>query len=121
MHVLGQFRQTGDGTDQVITKTDWMRRGKTQTFQPIDRADGFQQLHEGALLAAAVHDRAVASDRGYRQEFVAAIKIHDLAKKSHFLHSVRDESTNFGDDLSNGAAAFRPACARHDTEGAMHI
>src|SRR4030095_3491061 len=74
MPLLGQFRQVGDALDQVITEADRMRRGKAQTFQPVDRADGFEQLHEWALLAAA------ASDRGYREELVATIEVHDLAK-----------------------------------------
>ena len=52
---------------------------------------------------------------------MAAIEVHDLAKKSHFLHAMRDEGANFGDDFGNGAAAFRSARARHDTKGAMHV
>jgi hypothetical protein len=52
---------------------------------------------------------------------VAAIEVYDLAKKSHFLHAMRDEGANFGDDFGNGAAAFRSARARHDTKGAMHV
>ena len=52
---------------------------------------------------------------------MAAIQVHDLPKKCHLLHTVRDESANFGDDLSNGAATFRSACARHDAKAPMHI
>ena len=69
----------------------------------------------GSLLAAA------ASDRGYRGKFVAAIEVHDLAEKRHFLHAMRDERANFGDDLVNGAAALGAARPRHDAKGAMHV
>src|ERR1700750_2336812 len=102
MHVLSHFRQTGDSIDQVISKADRMRRGKTQTFQPVDRADSFEQLHEGALAGSA-HILCARNARATPREFVAAIQVHDLPKKRHLLHAVRDESANFGYDLSNGA------------------
>src|SRR5205085_11927127 len=127
MHMLSQFRQTGDGANQVITKADRMRRGKTQTFQPVDRADGFEQLHEGTLPVTAVYHRrffidvAPVVDRRCKRKFVAAIQVHDLPEKRHLLHTARDESANFRDDFSNGAATFRSACGRHDAKGAMHI
>ena len=122
MHVLNQLGQMGDGVDQVVAEADRMRRGKAQTFQPVDRADGFEQLHEGAFAVAAVCDRrAAANDCRDGGELVAAIEIHDLAKKSYFLHTLSGEGANLRDDLGNGAAAFCSARARHDAKGAMHV
>src|SRR4029077_12462626 len=35
MHVVGQFRQALEGVDQILTKSDRMRRRETESLKPV--------------------------------------------------------------------------------------
>ena len=62
MHVLDQLRQGGERADQIVAKTDRMRRSETQAFQAVDLVDGFEQLHERTLVVDASEIRAGHKD-----------------------------------------------------------
>ena len=64
MNVLGDFRQIGERLDQIVAKSDRMRRGKTKPLQTIDLVHGFEQLDEGALAVRPSGTRA--GQRGSR-------------------------------------------------------
>src|SRR5438477_387145 len=131
MHMLGEFWKPRDRIDEIIAKPDGVRRGKAQTFETIDCADCFEQLHEGTLPVAAVYDRrftvrdilSVVIDRRYsdRRKLVSAIQIHDLTEQGYFFHSSGDESANFRDDFGNGATALGATRPWHNAKSAMHI
>ena len=66
MDVRAEFRQIGEGGDEVVAVADGMRRGEADALDAIDFMHGFEQLHEGRL---AVDFRKLG----------AAVEIDDLA------------------------------------------
>src|SRR5438105_14236224 len=122
MHMLGEFWKPRDRIDEIIAKPDGVRRGKAQTFETIDCADCFEQLHEGTLPVAAVYDRrftvrdilSAVIDRRHSGKFVTAIQVHDLTEQGYFLDTSGDESANFRDDFGNDATALAAARPWHN-------
>src|SRR6478752_7887521 len=108
MNVLRELRQFSQRLEQIVAESDRMRRSEAQTFQTVDRVDGFEQLHEWTL----------AFD-GWK--FVPAIKVHDLAEQSDFFHPAGDEFPDFPHDFIDRTAAFLSPGARDDAKRAMHV
>src|SRR5205085_3099307 len=52
MNVFRQLRQFSQRSQQIVPKSDRVRRSETQTLESIDGVDGFEQLDEWAL---AIH------------------------------------------------------------------
>ena len=85
-----------------------MRRGKTQSLQPIDLVHRFEQLHKWTFIINL-------------RKLVTAIQVYDLPEQSDFLHSARHQAAHFAHDLIYRTAALRSARLRDDAEGAMHV
>ena len=66
MDVRAEFRQIGEGGDEVVPVTDGMRRGEADTLNAIDFVHGFEQLDEGGFTVDF-------------RELGAAVKVDDLA------------------------------------------
>ncbi len=49
------------------------------------------------------------------------VEIHDLPEQRDFLHALPHERLDLGDDFRDGPGPFRPARARDDAEGAVHV
>src|SRR3979411_437409 len=96
MNVLSQFWQVREGFDQISAKSNRMRRGESQSLEPFNFMDRFEQLPEGKFFVCL-------------GEFVAAIKISDLPKQRDFFHAACDQIANFAHDFRNRAAALRAA------------
>src|SRR6516162_502639 len=108
MNMLGKFRESRDGVDEVVAKTDWMGRSETKSFKAFDLVNGFEQLHE----------RGLAVDL---RKFMATVKIHDLPQQRDFFDPARNQIAHFGHDLVDGPAAFRSTGLRHNAESAVHV
>jgi len=52
---------------------------------------------------------------------VATVEIDDLPEQGDLFHALAGERFDLRDDLRDGPGTLRPARARHDAEGAMHV
>ena len=112
-----EFRQAGDiASIRSSRKPIGCGEVNRKRSSPSIAADGFEQLHEWALCAAAAGDRGYSGGtRGdHRGSRSGRVTVTSLTPS-------RDERANFGDDLGNGAAALGSARARHDAKGAVHV
>ena len=118
MDVLAKFGQVAQGGNEIGAKTDRMRRGEAKTFEPIDRVNRFEQLHEWTLTETGV---SAPIDSVDRWELVAPIEVHDLSQERDLFHPAIDQFPHFPDHLRDRAAALGPARPRNDAKCAMHV
>src|ERR1700726_3330055 len=85
-----------------------MRRSETQSLEPVDLMDDFQQLHERTFVVDL-------------REFVTAIQVDDLSEESAFFHAARDQIACFAHNFPNGTTALGATRLRHDAKSAMHV
>src|SRR5262249_51095885 len=108
MNVLGKFRESRDCIDQILAKTDRMRRSEPKSLKAFNFVNGFEQLHERGFVVDL-------------RKFMATIKIYNLPQQGDFFHSARNEMAHFAGDFIDGTAAFRSTRLRHNAECAVHV
>src|SRR3954447_16269781 len=91
MYVLSQFGQPGKALDQIFTKSDWMRRSKSQPFESFNVMHCLQQLNK----------RALSIDF---RELVASIEIHDLPQQRHLFDSAVHQIAHLAHDFTDSSA-----------------
>ena len=112
--MFAEFRQIAQRLDEIVAKSDRMRRGKAEPLQAIDLVHRLEQLHEGTFVR-------LGHDAGYSGKLVPTVEVHDLAQERHFFYSVRDKLAHFAHDFCDRAAALGAARPRHDAKSAMHV
>src|SRR5580692_3042166 len=108
MDVFDQLWQPAERFNQIVPKSDRVRRGEADPLQPVDFLERFEQLDEGTFPVQGA-------------ELVPAIEIDDLTEQGHFFDPLIDQDSDLVDDFLERPASFVTTGIRYDAECAMHV